>query len=74
MVEENILRLQIRKLRDHLSNKADNVLSLEKQRLQLETVRAKPMNAGGDCVGDGGKRTINHQVQLQRSSDIPRKS
>eukprot|EP00795_Rhopilema_esculentum_P016358 gene16358-7752_t len=37
MVEENILRLQIRKLRDHLSNKADNVLSLEKQRLQLET-------------------------------------
>jgi len=37
MVDENILKLQIKRLRDHLNSKADNVLSLETQRLQLET-------------------------------------
>eukprot|EP00794_Sanderia_malayensis_P011047 gene11047-12212_t len=37
MVDENILKLQIKRLRDQLNSKAGNVLSLEKQRLQLET-------------------------------------
>lgn len=37
MVDENMLKLEIRRLRDMLNGRADEVLSLEKRRLQLET-------------------------------------
>ena len=43
MVDENILKLQIKRLKDHLNSKADDVLSLETQRLQLETVIFPPI-------------------------------
>ena len=38
MVDQNVLKLELKRLRDMLNERADEVFSLEKRRLQLETV------------------------------------
>ena len=38
MVDQNVLKLELKRLREMLNERADEVFSLEKRRLQLETV------------------------------------
>lgn len=39
LVEEHLMRIEIKRLRGLLNSKADNVMSLETRRLQLQTVK-----------------------------------
>ncbi|XP_025916590.1 coiled-coil domain-containing protein 39 [Apteryx rowi] len=41
MVEDNLLKLELKRLQDTLSNKAEKVLALEKQKLKLKTAIAE---------------------------------
>ncbi|KAM8805207.1 coiled-coil domain-containing protein 39 [Eudromia elegans] len=41
MVEENLLKLELKRLQDTLSNKAEKVLTLEKEKLKLKTAIAE---------------------------------
>ena len=38
LVDEHLMRIEIKRLRSLLNSKADNVMNLETRRLQLQTV------------------------------------
>lgn len=53
MVEENILKLEIKRLRDQLHDRANDVLSLEERRLLLDTAmkeRRQEVNIHNDML------------------------
>ncbi|XP_067851309.1 coiled-coil domain-containing protein 39 isoform X2 [Heptranchias perlo] len=65
MIEDNLLKLEVKRLRDMLHNKADDVLSLEKRKLQLETAmkeRAEEIKIHTDIL----QMQIKHIEQEQQ--------
>ncbi|XP_052782537.1 coiled-coil domain-containing protein 39-like [Mya arenaria] len=65
MVDQNILKLELKRLRDMLNERADEVFSLEKRRLQLETAmkeRHQEINIHKEMLG-AQVRAVNEERQ-----------
>ena len=69
MVEDNILKLEIKRLRDMLNEKADTVFSLEKRKLQLDTAmkeRRHEINIHTEMLQAQLKATDEERSQISK--------
>ncbi|CAH1781534.1 unnamed protein product [Owenia fusiformis] len=67
MVDENVLKLEIKRLRDALFSKADEVYTLEKRRLQLDTAmkeRRNEINIHKDMLSAQVKAADDERQQI----------
>ncbi|GFO22705.1 coiled-coil domain-containing protein 39 [Plakobranchus ocellatus] len=67
MVDENLLKLEIKKLRDLLMSRADDVMSLEKRKLQLDTAmkeRHQEINIHKEMLTAQVKATDEERQQI----------
>ena len=78
MADENLIKLEVKRLRDMLYKKAEDVSTLEKQRLQLETAmkeRKKEIAVHVDMLtaqlkfADGERHTVTAELH-ERISKI----